>query len=565
MKKIAYLFICTVLIGISCTEDFLDVENKSSITVENWYQTEEDFKMAVNSCYISLMLRGNFGLRHYLDFSTWADRVLFEKTSDDRLQTSPASSDIDEVWDAHYVGIYRTSKLLEQLKKKGVEGIENMTQEQYDYIAAQARAIRAMNYFWLTVKFDRPILYNEENIPQDLLAPRGNADRIDLWDQIEEDLNLAIPHLKFKSEMGPDMTGRITWGGAKALLGKTMLYKHYYYYVREGLEGSQEDEDDLDRARQAFHDVMTSGEYRLIQPEAPKTKLDYLYALLSNSSFTDLPSENNVYKSENNMESVWEVQFGDYKAFKDKLWQPGHHGPGALCAQYFSPHKSSFRNWEANPAMYYAFETEGAPAPFDRDPRCYASLYADGDTMDFNPESPYYKAYASRSNNKGIADSRGLNLPPHTGGLGVKKYYFPVYWDGLYAPYNDPTNRRLIRYADVLLMYSEVMLILGDDGSGLNALNKVRERVDMPTIDVLTREAIIHERDVELAFEGHRWFDLVRWSFSPEWGINWDELNWGINSDNSANPFVVNKNEFLPLPQFEIDYNQGLLVQNPGW
>ena len=67
--------------------------------------------------------------------------------------------------------------------------------------------------------------------------------------------------------------------------------------------------------------------------------------------------------------------------------------------RYFSPHINGYRNWEANPSMYYEFETDGAPAPLDRDPRCYASLYFDGDLMDFDPDSPYYVGYRSGLNN----------------------------------------------------------------------------------------------------------------------------------------------------------------------
>ncbi len=148
--------------------------------------------------------------------------------------------------------------------------------------------------------------------------------------------------------------------------------------------------------------------------------------------------------------------------------------------------------------------------------------------MDFDPESPYYKGFNSLINVKRVARTRKIPVPVGFG-LGVKKTHFPVYWDGLQAPFNDPINRRVIRYADVLLMYAEVMFLLGDNGTGLDALNQVRARVDMPAIPALTTDAIIHERDIELAFETHRWFDLVRWSFDPDWGINWDEIEWGID------------------------------------
>ncbi len=217
--------------------------------------------------------------------------------------------------------------------------------------------------------------------------------------------------------------------------------------------------------------------------------------------------------------------------------------------------------------MYFAFEdVTGHPAGFTKDPRTYASLFIDGERLHFVEGEAYYdKFYLSGLNNKRVAYSRGLNRPGQPSlGFGPKKYAYPMYNDKA-APNNAPFNHRLIRLADVMLMYAEVMYLLGDDGSGLNALNAVRARVDMPAVDALTTEAIIHERDVELAFEGFRYMDLVRWSLDPQWGINWDEIEWGINEANSVNPFVVGKNEFLPIPLTEINVNRGMQEQNPGW
>lgn len=80
------------------------------------------------------------------------------------------------------------------------------------------------------------------------------------------------------------------------------------------------------------------------------------------------------------------------------------------------------------------------------------------------------------------------------------------------------------------------------------------------------KEAIIHERDVELALEGHRWFDLIRWSFDPEWGIDMQEiLADQINTDDDGSFFIKGKHEFMPIPIREINLNQGSLKQNPGW
>ena len=106
------------------------------------------------------------------------------------------------------------------------------------------------------------------------------------------------------------------------------------------------------------------------------------------------------------------------------------------------------------------------------------------------------------------------------------------------------------------------MLQFGDDGTGLARLNEVRARVDMPPVAALTRVAIKHERDVELATEGHRWFDLIRWSFDSAWGINFDEI---FNGTDGQDNFIVGKNEFLPLPLVELELHNGELKQNPGW
>ena len=152
-------------------------------------------------------------------------------------------------------------------------------------------------------------------------------------------------------------------------------------------------------------------------------------------------------------------------------------------SQWFSVHSNSYKNHEIHPDWFYACEELGAPAGFDRDPRAYASCYMDDrDTMHIDPSAKHYKKYNSFINTKRIAAARDLDYEGQpTVSFGLKKYYFPVYdEEGTAAPNNDPVNRRVIRFADVLLMYAEVMYLLGDDGSGLTALNEVRARVDMP-------------------------------------------------------------------------------------
>jgi hypothetical protein len=191
--------------------------------------------------------------------------------------------------------------------------------------------------------------------------------------------------------------------------------------------------------------------------------------------------------------------------------------------------------------------------------------------MDFRAGTPYFNTrYRSGIHNKRVARGRGLiptsNNPFPSNGFGLKKYYYPIYIDKD-SPKNDPVNRRVIRFADVLLMYAEVTFLLNENtADGLQALNRVRARVDMPPVAALTKEAIIHERDVELAFEGVRWFDLIRWSFDTDWGIDMQQiLNRQTGPDGTGSFFVKGKHEFLPIPIREINLSEGKLLQNPGW
>lgn len=124
-----------------------------------------------------------------------------------------------------------------------------------------------------------------------------------------------------------------------------------------------------------------------------------------------------------------------------------------------------------------------------------------------------------------------------------------------------PANFVVYRYADVLLMQAEALNELGRPAvDAVAPLNIVRRRAGLASIPSTAsqetiREAIIHERRMELAFEGHRWFDMIR--------LNHGE--YAISFLRSIGKSNVNKNRLLfPIPQTEIDANP-LMTQNPGY
>ena len=123
----------------------------------------------------------------------------------------------------------------------------------------------------------------------------------------------------------------------------------------------------------------------------------------------------------------------------------------------------------------------------------------------------------------------------------------------------NPANFVIYRYADVLLKKAEALNEMGRPDQAAVPLNIVRKRAGLPEVSGLSqetmREKIIHERRMELAFEGHRWFDMIRVN-NGEYAIKF------LHSIGKSN---VNKNRLLfPIPQTEMDANT-LMVQNPGY
>ncbi|GAA4954625.1 RagB/SusD family nutrient uptake outer membrane protein [Algibacter agarivorans] len=115
-------------------------------------------------------------------------------------------------------------------------------------------------------------------------------------------------------------------------------------------------------------------------------------------------------------------------------------------------------------------------------------------------------------------------------------------------------NIKIIRYADVLLMAAEAAFQTGDVSSASNYLNQVRERARggadvLPDITA-TLDAIKHERRIEFAMEGERFYDVVRWGDGPA-------VLGGLG--------FLPKHEWYPIPQIAIDQSQGVLIQNPNY
>lgn len=548
MKKLLSIIILATFF-VACSDDFLETENKNSLDVGSFFKTENDLLLAVNASYTPFAHGGMFGNFYMLRLNQIDPYIWFENPKSGLDQMIINTSDFSAPWSELYRGVYRTSDILANADRlKDV-----VTPEKLNEYKGQLTGLRGMYYFYLVTWFNAPIYYDETNVPTNPLEGLTNGTPEQFWNKLEEDLTFAAANLP--ATWSSNEAGRITSGTANAALGKALLYKHYQYYLRFGKGGSAEAKANLEKAKAALKRVKDSGVYELIKPYA-ETKEDYQAALLSNYSFADIPVGTKVYKAENNKESVWEVQYNDDNRAAQG-WLPGWQWGGNLNYAYMSPF--GYRNLEIDPNLWYEYETVGAPAGYDRDPRAYATCFLEGDLLDWREETGKKIPFQSAIHAKSIVFNYKLyNGPVPSQALGLKKYNFPQFV-GKSSPNSAPFNVRVIRYADVLLMLAEACYQVNNDadGVGLAALNEVRDRAGMPAIDKLTPAAIVHERAVELSTEGHHYMDIIRWMYDPNFPVDLAKLFGG--------KFNREKNYCFPIPQSEIDANKGSLKQNPGW
>jgi tetratricopeptide (TPR) repeat protein len=353
----------------------------------------------------------------------------------------------------------------------------------------EARFLRGLYYFDLVRAFGGvPLVITTETA---LKVPRSTEE--ETYQLIIDDLEFAANNLPAKSEYGPSDLGRATNGAANALLARMYLFRG-----------------DFENAENYALAVIGSNEYGL------------------EDQFEDANGE----AGEHGIESVFEI---------GAVATDGQNGNQYANTQ--GVRGTPNRGWGFNrPSIDLrdAFEQD--------DPRQDYTIIELGEVIDG------ITILGDGSTPDQTTDGNGNVIQ-------IESYNQKVWISGTSTSTQFGHNRRLIRYADVLLMAAEALNENNQPGQALTHLNEVRERAregDTTILPDITetgkdalRDIILHERRVELALEGHRFWDLVRTDRAP----------------NVLGPlgFVQGKHEVLPIPQSEIDLSQGTLIQNDNW
>ena len=505
MRKIrnTYIFIAAAMILslVSCKKDFIDIQPKGQFLSANYYADQSQAYAALIGVY-DIMRKNSGGFENMI--------TMMNAGSDDQFAGGGGATDgagiqgfsnysITEFtmpgsfWSDHYKGIFKANVLLSRVPSTEMDAALK------DRYIAETKAVRAMCYFNLVRMF--------KNVPL-IIEPLSAADMYkvtqakpeDVYAQIEKDLTEAIPLLPatFTGSVLTNEAGRFTKGAAKALLGKVYLF-----------EGKNA------QAAEQFAEVNGT----------PGGTSIYGYKLLT--SFNDLWVVANKFNSEAIIEAL-------------------HTNTGL----------SGWGNWGSG-------SDEGNSVCVMVGPRGYTKVAADAPALpagwSFNVFTQEFYDLIKSDPRFGatLLDMKALSAAGKANyieGYQNTGYFFkkflPTQADvttmGGDAVLNYKQDSYILRLADTYLMEAEA---LGATGARAQALlDAVRARVGLSPVPV-SLAAIKAERRLELAGEGHRFFDLVRWNDAA--------------SKLSGRGFTPGKNEIFPIPNAETLGT--LIVQNPGY
>lgn len=501
-RKITYLVV--TLIGLQLLggcKKYLEINPQERVLLDNYYKTPADAYAALVSIY------DRFG------FQTGGlyDKVaIMDAASDDHVAGGGGPSDINDLqvvnnftlnpttgpqgylWNKGYAGIFRANVFLSKI------GQINMDATLKARFTGEAKALRALFYFDLVRFFKNIPLLTSEVDPKQIYDVLQVAPA-DVYALIEKDLTEAIPGLP-NTVPAASEGGRLTKGAAQAVLGKVYLW-----------QGKN--------AQAAEQFALVNG------PTPGQANPTYGYKLLTN--FGDLFKVSNKF----NTESVLEIVHANSS---NGGWGDAGASEGNLLNIIVGPR--GYKPVLAGAPDYYSGYSF---LPFTKeffdfihfDPRNKATV-ANLDSLEKNGIATYEKGYG----NTGYFIEKTIGRVSDKAPTGQTELNFPQ-------------DAYEIRLADTYMLEAEAILqsggAVGPGSRAYQLLNAVRARVGLNPVAV-TLDNIMKERRLELAGEGHRFLDLVRWGKAATFL--------------AYKGFTANKNEIFPIPQAEL--NNTKILQN---
>ncbi len=565
MRNIFIIFIF-VFSTLSCTKDFLDKPVLAKESSDNFFNKDENVEKGVIAIYNVLRGSESYGLSYWVLGSIASDDAEAggepggndqnKIQNIDRLNYTSGNPLFKDFWFAMYAGIYRANTIIEK-----VEGNTYVSADVASRAVGQAYALRALFHFELVKVFGGvPIMSKVKGISE-LASPRNSVKEV--LQQIESDLRTASTMLPDSWTI--DNAGRISKGSALALLVKVLVFESSYSERTDmsafsGCSNRWAEAKDLAEQIIAKKDIYNFDLdpdfmhiWRKKQGEISKeylitanAKVDATY----NSPFISEGSPSGAMDSWTNGPGVgcevstWQGCRAYYNSTKrdvskiidDQGWQLGY----------------GFNN--PTPKLFNLFDTLVTVNGTIADPRRDIGLIQDWkDSILFHTTSTYVR----------------LSTKSSPTGYGCRKYVAEIDNYNADQHHSNGVDFKIYRYADFLLLAAEANFKSGNAARATEFVNMVRARArnsggvsnTIPAdLSTVTYEDILKERQMELACEGHRYFDLVRT------GKAYEALNGMYNKTINQNlEFVKNKHEFFPIPDQEVIKSGYIIKQNPGY
>jgi starch-binding outer membrane protein, SusD/RagB family len=548
-----YLSLLCLGMLLGCSKDFLDIKPQALVNEESFYLSKDAADQLIIGAYSIMSTLEDFDTRYYLACGSLASddaECGGENANDwqdgqntDRMISGPNDRIFTEIWGIFYKGIDRANVLIQKMPT--IKKVQDIDTALLSKRLGEAKFLRAYYYFCLTQVFGSVAVFEEPLNPSQY--KQRNLPMKKAYKLIEADLLAAIQLLPERDLDGWER-GRATKGAAKALLAKLYLFESSYAVNYPGDERFEEMSERWDLVIQYAEEVINSGQYKLMGIDGMKYK-------------TYWGDSTNGYRyiftaaGNNSPEGIFEVQHKEDKR--------GWLNSRGNTITVFTTVRSYIYQGDIINSLGWGFNcpTDDFISECDTlDPRFKINVAKKGDTIQV-------KVGAGRT-----ARNAWVPMEFHMSPTGYtnRKYEAGVaeYW-GVRTNYNEsPLNIRILRYADVYLMAAEAYLQERNNVMATNYINIVRERARMcgntghplpAPAGSATMDTLIHERRIELAFEGLRFFDLVRWNLAVK---KLDEVHLKSGFDIY---YESPKNDFFPIPASEITMSGNLLKQNPGY
>ncbi|HZK69178.1 MAG TPA: RagB/SusD family nutrient uptake outer membrane protein [Paludibacter sp.] len=547
--KLNILIAGALTLGIfsSCSDSFLNSVPKSQLLDENFYKTEADAEMALVGCYDGYQLTSS-GFPIYMVAEVASDECFGGTGANDgrgyqmidRLDKSQSPADnnvFNDTWSKYYKAIFRCNNLLQKLPtisswKSTDTTVVAKTKKR---IEGETRFLRALMYFDLVRLFENvPLLTSPsvDNIPQ--------ANPSDVYKLIASDLKFAatnIPANAYPKAQAATNDGRVTRYAAEALLARVYLF-YTGYYAKDDLGVTKPE------VLAGLEDVVASKEFDTIPYKT----------LWPAASYIPVPATNTLNKSgyagKGNKEVVFAQKFNSTSDYSGNVDGNGWLVMMGMRGTNFSPYGKGWGGCTVNPQLVNAY--------LAGDKRKTASVIdlvgekdKDGKTIESFFNIPDQREYTGFT----VKKYSPTALPDGTSDTGGSKD-FQSSQDQDYIQ---------IRYADVLLMAAE----LGSPNA-VAYFNQVHQRAGLTAVASVSLSDIQTERRFEFAFEGIRYWDLLRTGLDnaanaiaasaqtvKSAGID-DHVTYNVNT-------IKLTKGFMQIPNTQITLSGGVLKQNQGW